>query len=146
MYRTAFPIHQLPDLHAFSRGEARHYYLNGTPDSALDGVKFELGGSLYDAPSGLSCFVTYPKPSYASGGTLRPRMSESPLYRKRTVALWYAMPDGAEAGTVQWLDFDTGEWTTIPNQVAGAVGAPGAGGALGDNFATDRGIIKFVGG
>ena len=87
-YDTIIVPAGLPDLHAFSRGEARHYYLNGTPDSALDGVKFELGGSLYDAPSGLSCFVTHPKPSYASGGTLRPRMSESPLYRKRTVALW----------------------------------------------------------
>lgn len=47
------------------------------------------------------------------------------------------MPDGAQPGTVQWLDFDTGEWTTIPGQVAGAAAAAAA-------FVAERGIIKFV--
>ena len=75
----------LPDLHQFARQEARHYYLNGTPETELDGVKFQLGGGLYDAPSGVTCYVTYPKADYASGGTLRPRMSQSALYRERTI-------------------------------------------------------------
>ena len=74
-----------PDLHQFARQEARHYFLNGTPETELDGVKFQLSGGLYDAPSGVTCYVTYPKADYAAGGTLRPRMSQSALYRKRTI-------------------------------------------------------------
>lgn len=76
-----------PDLHQFARQEARHYYLNGTPETELDGVKFQLGGGLYDAPSGVTCYVTYPKADYGGGGTLRPRMSENALYRKRTIGM-----------------------------------------------------------
>lgn len=64
----------LPDLHSFTRQEARHFHLNGTPESELEGVKFSLDGGLYDAPTGLSVYVSHPKPSYAAGGTLRPRM------------------------------------------------------------------------
>ena len=60
-------------------------FQNGTPETELDGVKFQLGGGLYDAPSGVTCYVTYPKADYAGGGTLRPRMSENALYRKRTI-------------------------------------------------------------
>ena len=38
-------------------------------------------------------------------------MSESPLYRKRTIALWYQAPVGAVRDSVEWMDFATGEWT-----------------------------------
>lgn len=51
----------LPDMHKFSKQENRHFFLNGTPDSALDGVQFGLGGGLHDTPTGLSCYVHYPK-------------------------------------------------------------------------------------
>ena len=86
--RTTFPVPAgLPDLHQFARAEARHYYLNGTPDSELEGVKFQLTGGLYDTPSGLTCYVTHPKVDYSSGGTLRPRMKESPLYRSVLVSI-----------------------------------------------------------
>ena len=103
----------LPDLHSFTRQEARHFHLNGTPESELEGVKFSLDGGLYDAPTGLSVYVSHPKPSYAAGGTLRPRMTETAMYRKRTVAMWYQRPvDGAQQ--MQWVNFETGEWENIP--------------------------------
>lgn len=83
-YDTIIVPAGLPDLHSFARQEARHFHLNGTPESELEGVKFSLDGGLYDAPTGLSVYVSHPKPSYASGGTLRPRMTETAMYRKRT--------------------------------------------------------------
>ena len=70
-------------MHKFSKQENRHFFLNGTPDSTLDGVKFDLGGGLHDTPTGLSCYVHYPKANYAQGGTLRPRATESPMVRNR---------------------------------------------------------------
>jgi hypothetical protein len=101
----------LPDLHQFSRQESRHFMLNGTPDTDLEGVQFKLDGGLYDAPSGISIFQTYPKPNYVSGGTLRPRMGKTGLWRDRTIAMYY--PGIKNAKEYQIMDFNTGEWRDI---------------------------------
>ncbi len=111
LFWLIFRVAGLPDLHKFSKQEARHFFLNGTPETTLDGVKFELGGGLYDTPSGLSCYVHYPKQSFSKGGTLRPRMTESPMYRRRTVAMWYTRPSGVGPEDIcQIMNFTTGEW------------------------------------
>jgi len=85
--------------------------LNGTSQSELEGVKFDLQGGLYDAPTGLSVFVTHAKPNYVQGGTLRPRMQKNALYRERTIAMWY--PAKVE-DQMQIMDYLTGEWTDMP--------------------------------
>lgn len=101
----------LPDLHQYSRQEARHFMLNGTPETELEGVQFKLDGGLYDAPSGISIFQTYPKPNYVSGGTLRPRMGKTGLWRDRTIAMYY--PGIENTSQYQIMDFNTGEWRDI---------------------------------
>lgn len=94
----------LPDIYNNARPEGRHFYLNGTAASQLEPIRFDLNGGMFDAPTGLNIFATHAKPSYVSGGTLRPRMTENALYRRRTIALWY--PNDAE----EVMDFVTGEW------------------------------------
>ena len=101
----------LPDLHSFARQEARHFMLNGTSQSELEGVKFDLQGGLYDAPTGLSVFVTHAKPDYIHGGTLRPRMKAGGIFRERTIGLWYPKMEGVS--DYEAMDFMTGEWTSI---------------------------------
>ena len=113
----------LPDLHQFSRQEARHFMLNGTPDTELDGVQFKLEGGLYDAPSGISIYQTYPKPNYVSGGTLRPRMGKTSLWRDRIIAMYY--PEKADAIAYQIMDFNTGEWRDIEDSGSGVSRASG---------------------
>lgn len=91
--------------------------LNGTSQSELEGVKFDLQGGLYDAPTGLSVFVTHAKANYVQGGTLRPRMQKNALYRERTIAMWY--PAVGEGRTMQIMDYMTGEWTDMPEANGG---------------------------
>lgn len=97
--------------------------LNGTPDTELDGVQFKLEGGLYDAPSGISIYQTYPKPNYVSGGTLRPRMGKTSLWRDRIIAMYY--PEKADAIAYQIMDFNTGEWRDIEDSGSGVSRASG---------------------